>query len=287
MTLTASDVASLESALRCWEWAEYISTGVVFIGCVGEFFAEFTPFPSGEKRKHKLARLSLILVIAGIAGELLATVRTSQLSGLVIASVGVQAGDAKTSADNAADAAARADGSAHKADVEARQSSASAQRAKGIAEVAEKQAHRSESELAMLKAPRTISPLAQERMVDVLKAFKGTQFDLDVASSEEPVKLALKLRSILTQAGWKQVGYIESVMILKGTEPQIGVGDNNDGILVRINPKQETACSFPATLLMGLLREDGLATRGVIFTGDKSMDTRPVVHVEIGMKPLK
>src|SRR5689334_1534438 len=101
MTLAASDVASLKLALGCWEWAEYLSTAVVFIGCLGEFFAEFMPYPSGDKRKHKLARLSLILVIAGIAGELLATVKTSQLSGLVIANVEAQAGDAKTSADGA------------------------------------------------------------------------------------------------------------------------------------------------------------------------------------------
>ncbi len=112
MTLTASEVASLKSALGCWEWAEYISTGVVFSGCVGEFFAEFTRFPTEEKKKRKMARLSLILVIAGIAGELLATVRASQLSGLVIANVEAQAGDAKRSAESAANAADRADTSA-------------------------------------------------------------------------------------------------------------------------------------------------------------------------------
>jgi hypothetical protein len=116
MTLTASDVASLKSALGCWEWAGYISTGVVFIGCVGEFFAEFTRFPAEEKKKRKLARLSLILVIAGIAGELLSTVRASQLSGLVIANVEAQAGDAKTSAEGAADAASRAKSFAQQAE---------------------------------------------------------------------------------------------------------------------------------------------------------------------------
>lgn len=96
-----------------WEPAEYISTAVVFIGCVGEFFAEFTRFPKGESDKHKLARLSLILVIAGIAGELCATVRTSQLSGQVIASIedeaelaNQEAGKANVRAGNAAKRAA-------------------------------------------------------------------------------------------------------------------------------------------------------------------------------------
>lgn len=110
MTLTASDVASLKSALDCWELGEYFSTAVVFLGCVGEFIAEFTKLRD-EKWRHKLAKVSTILVILGIAGELLATVKTSQLSGQVIAYVEANASDAKGSADKAADAANRANAS--------------------------------------------------------------------------------------------------------------------------------------------------------------------------------
>jgi hypothetical protein len=59
----------------------------VFIGCVGEFIAELTSVPKIEESKHKLARLSLIVLILGVAGELLSTVRTSQLSGRLIANI--------------------------------------------------------------------------------------------------------------------------------------------------------------------------------------------------------
>jgi hypothetical protein len=74
MILTDSEVGALKAALNCWEWFGYVSTAIVFIGCVGEFIAEFTPLPKAEESKHKLARLSLIVLIFGIAGELLSTV---------------------------------------------------------------------------------------------------------------------------------------------------------------------------------------------------------------------
>jgi hypothetical protein len=116
MALASSDVASLKLALDWWEWAEYVSTGVVFIGCVGEFVTEFTRFSNLETTRHRAARLSLVLVIAGIAGELCATVRTSELSGQIIAYVERNASDAKASAETAADASKRAGDAAHEAE---------------------------------------------------------------------------------------------------------------------------------------------------------------------------
>ncbi len=87
MTLTDSEVASLKSALRCWEWFGYVSTAIVGLGCMGEFIAEFTFFIKSEGGRHKLAKLSLIVLIFGIAGELLSAVRTSDSSGQLIASI--------------------------------------------------------------------------------------------------------------------------------------------------------------------------------------------------------
>jgi len=75
MILTDSEVGSLKASLSCWEWFGYISTAIVFLGCVGEFVASFTSLPKSEEAEKKLARLSLIILILGIAGELLAQVR--------------------------------------------------------------------------------------------------------------------------------------------------------------------------------------------------------------------
>lgn len=105
MILPESEVASLKTALRCWEWFGYISTAVVGLGCVGEFIAEFTSLPRSDRCKHKLARLSLMILILGIAGELLSAVRTSQLSGQVIANIEERAANAEQKAEEANDRA--------------------------------------------------------------------------------------------------------------------------------------------------------------------------------------
>jgi hypothetical protein len=105
MILPDSEVASLKSALHCWEWFGYASTAVVGLGCIGEFVAEFTPLPKNDPSKHKLARLSLVILILGIGGELLSAVRTSNLSGELIANIEERAADAEQKAGEANDRA--------------------------------------------------------------------------------------------------------------------------------------------------------------------------------------
>jgi hypothetical protein len=107
MVLTDSEVGSLNAALNRWEWFEYISTAIVCVGCVGEFIAEFTSLPKTEEGKHKLARLSLMVLILGIAGELLGTVRTSQISGQLIANIEERAENAEQRAREATERAER------------------------------------------------------------------------------------------------------------------------------------------------------------------------------------
>ncbi len=107
MILTNSEVGSLKSVLNCWEWVGYISTAIVFIGCVGEFIAEFTHLPKSVDVEKKLARLSLVVLILGIAGELFSAVRTSQVSGQIIANIEERAADAEQKAGEANREAAR------------------------------------------------------------------------------------------------------------------------------------------------------------------------------------
>ncbi|MGA2373060.1 MAG: hypothetical protein ABSG11_20555 [Candidatus Korobacteraceae bacterium] len=101
MTLTDSEVACLKSLLRFWERFGYGSTTIVGLGCVGEFIAEFTRIPKTEASKHKLSRLSLIILILGIGGELLSAIRTSDVSGQLIANIEERAADAELRAGQA------------------------------------------------------------------------------------------------------------------------------------------------------------------------------------------
>jgi len=106
MILADSEVASLKAAIRWWESFGYASTAVVGLGCIEEFVAEFTAISKDENRKHKLSRLSLIILIFGIAGELLSAVRTSNLSGELIANIEERAAKAEQKAGEANDRAA-------------------------------------------------------------------------------------------------------------------------------------------------------------------------------------
>lgn len=221
MAVTASEVESLKATLGRWEWFEYASTGVVFIGCIGELIEEFTPWIKDKKKKHSLALLSLLLVIAGIAGELLGTVKTSQISGTIIANIEEEAGNAKTSADESADAAKRANTSAEAAELDAAQA----------------------EEYALLLGPREnlLVKERRRRLVSSLEPFTGQKIEVRRSTfvvsingiptgseqiAEERDGLAKSLISILKNAGWKSPDTLLSsglhqqgisVLILRGS----------------------------------------------------------------------
>src|SRR5258707_14270602 len=89
MTLTAAEVSSLTNTLGRWELAEYFFAGLVTIGCLGEFIAEFTDwFTRGkDDRKKRLEKFSTLLLVGALAFELLCLVKTNQLSGRIIGSL--------------------------------------------------------------------------------------------------------------------------------------------------------------------------------------------------------
>jgi hypothetical protein len=107
MILIWSFLSLLRSSLRFWEWVEYCATGVVILGCVGEYLAEFKHFPRDSEKRHWFAKRSLLLLIAGLSIELLALVRTSQLTGEIVAGLNVQAEQAMERASKADESAAR------------------------------------------------------------------------------------------------------------------------------------------------------------------------------------
>src|ERR1700676_5634941 len=96
MILTASDAASLSKSVSRWEIGEYICAGLVTIACAGEYGADFKNwFTSGIKeRKDRLAKRSTLLLIVALSLELICLVRTNQLSGNVIGSLGDRAEEA-------------------------------------------------------------------------------------------------------------------------------------------------------------------------------------------------
>jgi hypothetical protein len=167
MILADSEVSSLKSALRCWEWFGYISTAIVGLGCIGEFTAEFTSLPQDDRSKHKLARLSLMILILGIAGELLSAVRTSQLSGQLIANIEERTTEANRVLE---------------------------------------QERRTRIELEKSLRPRELYAITYTDGTDNfdnLKELKGTEFEVEAISDFEARKAASDIVFILEAAGLK------------------------------------------------------------------------------------
>lgn len=74
-------------SLGSWEIIEYAGTAVVIVAVIGEYIADFGVFgiPKNEYFNKQLAKLSTLVLIAGLAVEMTGLIRTSQLFELEIA----------------------------------------------------------------------------------------------------------------------------------------------------------------------------------------------------------
>jgi hypothetical protein len=100
LTLTVA----LWSSERFWEDTEYCSEAIVLFGCLGEFLTEYEHVLRGDDnraKRHRLGRAFAIILMVGIATELLALARTNELFSETIAALNKEAGDARRDAGNA------------------------------------------------------------------------------------------------------------------------------------------------------------------------------------------
>jgi len=97
MVFASSDVASL---LHRWEFSEYVSEGFVIVGCAGELVADFfTRLP--ENIRKQIGTWSTIVLILALTIGLKCLIRTNELSGSVIGSLGDKAAEADRKAEKA------------------------------------------------------------------------------------------------------------------------------------------------------------------------------------------
>lgn len=243
MLSTIRDV--LSSSLLFWEVAGYISTGVVIFGCVGEYIADFTRVPKSDDERHRISKLSLVILIVGIAGELLTAIRSSQISGRVIADLQATVSAAKGSALDAAQAAARANEAADGAEIKADEVGKKADEAGKKAGQAESSADGAFAKAAAVRAeaegfekefnadlnvvrqyvreiplPRSLddrpfiaseSTVRTERL-DEIKKYAGTSYSIEVEPFDiEATGLAQQMTMKLLDVGWRPLPGTPSV----------------------------------------------------------------------------
>jgi hypothetical protein len=73
------------SALWLWEIVEIVGAVIVTIGVIGEYVASFTTIPKGRIGKKKWEKRSTLILIFGLAVELVGLVSTICLSNIEIA----------------------------------------------------------------------------------------------------------------------------------------------------------------------------------------------------------
>jgi hypothetical protein len=78
-----SDISTLASSF--WEFWGYVALVAVVVGVVRESIIEFTNVMKDETRSKQVAKASALLLIAGLAGELITQPNTNAASGQLIA----------------------------------------------------------------------------------------------------------------------------------------------------------------------------------------------------------
>jgi hypothetical protein len=225
MILASPDVAS---SLRHWELAEYVSEGFVILGCAGEFVADLATCIPRRNRRH-LERWSTILLVVALSIGLKCLVRTNELSGSVIGSLGDKAEKADRKANTAiADSSTALTKSGQALDKSGRATEAAGMAQDRAGTVAKQTAElnrgllaaktqletvdakRAELEkslvnLAVCNAPRVI-PLwsmgNKETSVDPLKPF-ARQATIEFVPDAEARRAALNIAGALDKGGWK------------------------------------------------------------------------------------
>ncbi len=104
-----SELEWLTNAIDGWEVAEYIFAALVAIACFGEFIADFTDwwlhgcfwtlFGNIEHRKEKIGKVSTLVLIMALVGELFCLVKSNRLSGRLVSLAMESAGNANREAE--------------------------------------------------------------------------------------------------------------------------------------------------------------------------------------------
>jgi hypothetical protein len=78
------DISSLTWASEWWEVAGYIATALVLIGVAGESVCQLTEWIKSTSRKHNVEKVSALVLIAALAGEILTQVESNNSNSLIV-----------------------------------------------------------------------------------------------------------------------------------------------------------------------------------------------------------
>jgi hypothetical protein len=269
----ASDVSSLSQSLHRWEIAEYIFEGLVIIACAGELVADLGRKCLKRAHRDRIQRLSTILLVAALSMELICLVKTNDLSGRVIGSLGDRADEAdrkaKTAitdsatalsqANDALSKAGKAQESLGKAEEEANKAQTASSNALTLARGARQEADSFEKDIRSAKdaaakaeaklADRTLTDEQVRSIAAKLSVFSGQAYTVTAYwDSKESLGITNRIHSALLLARW---AYSE-----EGSKSWMLGGEI--GVLVWTHPDAGESTKKAATSLIDALNAEGI-----------------------------
>src|SRR5713226_7856908 len=100
-------IPELRVWLSFWDWFGYIATALVFFGVVGESITELTNLLKSDHVRKRIEKISALVLILGLALELFSGFKISGFNEQITAVLNKEAGDARRTADNATERAAK------------------------------------------------------------------------------------------------------------------------------------------------------------------------------------
>jgi hypothetical protein len=158
------------------------------------------------------------------------------------------------------------------------------------AQAAEANRSAAESQLALekFKAPRTLTPEQRGRIVDKLKQFSGTEYDITVSSIDpEILDFVLTLELVLSTAEWTELDWKGNAekLIRGGKQPLIREGVSVTNVLIGVEQDQPPKLFEFALALSDALEAEGVtATAKRLIRHEMSSTNANAIHIMIGRK---
>jgi hypothetical protein len=186
------DVPSLLTSLGRWEIAEYVACGVVFLGVAGETVADLTKLIKIRKCRKIIERVSAVVLLIGLAGELTSLIKASELSGKIIAALNdnaIAANRAATSAENDA--------------VQARLEIARLQKEAASLQKQAEDEHFARVQLQTAIEPRNLSAKDEKEITEACRPFAKPDVKVLVMGTiGDAYRLAIQIAAALRDAGF-------------------------------------------------------------------------------------
>jgi hypothetical protein len=277
----SKDVTTL--ALDSSEVALLLFGLLLVVGLVGEY--------AESERWKKYVKAFEMLVILGVAGELLAdagvftfSARLQSLSDVEVARLKVAAESANATAKQFESQIAEANSKADSARTNAESFRLDIAKANERAAKAEVRAAEANLELTKLKTPRTLNPRQQERAAEKLRAFARMQFDTALLTDPETQALLPKIEDILTSAGWIQIDWTGSDIVFTRSNRHIAGTISVSGVVIQIHAEKVAQFATAANALALALSAEGIAAKAELGLGVPNTNPN-AIHVLIGKKP--